>query len=255
MIPEKSSARRSRRPRNNRNINFVYNVNFIQKKPASEDGSFGGRFLSNAETGIEGNGFLPVLHAKIFGGQLDGILWLERLFIDLQAFRPGVFSGLHLDGENTALPLDQEVDLIAAPVRRPVVAGIAAGSELGAHIVLRHPPLKVVQFVGGVEDVLRYDLFFCAQQAHVRDIGLESVNIPIVLQRLLDLLHPIDALDDPGEDQLFNGVFKLRGPPAVSAAEKSGEGTLVLVKAELSGALVEQGSPASAIKSWRTMNN
>ena len=31
------------------------------------------------------------------------------------------------------------------------------------------------------------------------------------------------------------------GPSAVPAAEKSGKGTLVLLKAELSGALVEQG--------------
>ena len=60
---------------------------------------------------------MPVLHTEIFGGQLDGVFRLEGLLIDLQAFGLGVLSGFHLDGEDAALPLDQEVDLIAAPTR------------------------------------------------------------------------------------------------------------------------------------------
>ena len=56
---------------------------------------------------------MPVLQAEIFRGQPDRLFRLESLLIGLQILGLGVLPGLHFDGENGTLPLDQEVDLIS----------------------------------------------------------------------------------------------------------------------------------------------
>ena len=83
------------------------------------------------------------------------------------------------------------------------------------NIVFRHTALEVVDFIYHIEDIIGGDILFCAEKSKIRYIDFERIDIPVVVERLFDLLDPVDLRHDAGQAEPFDRVFKFGSPCAL----------------------------------------
>ena len=113
------------------------------------------------------------------------------LDVEIQTLGLGVIRGLDLNGDQLAFPLDDKIHFCAA-LGLPVIGVVAVDGQLHLDVIFCHAALEIVQFFHHIENIVGQQVFFGAEQAQVRDIDLEGVNISVIFQGFLHFFHPVD---------------------------------------------------------------
>lgn len=97
--------------------------------------------------------FFFILKAKIFCRELDRIVGVIGFRIYFQALCLGIIGRFNLNGDKSAVTLDDKINL-GAPRGFPIAGGIPINGKLYIDTVFRHTAFKVVDSFHHIENIV-----------------------------------------------------------------------------------------------------